>query len=161
VLTALDGRLSFKMLNDSAEATARNTTLIGLILFGAYLLNYVFTALGVPHTLNQLVSQLPLPPLAIMLLIIGFYLALGTFMEGFSMMITTVPVIFPVVTALGYDPIWFGVIVVMLVEIVLISPPTARCSTCCRACARTAGPSPTSSPACCPSCSSTSSPSGC
>ena len=123
VLAAFDGKLSFKMLNDSAEATARNTALIGLILFGAYLLNYVFTALGVPQALAKLVSEMPLPPWAIMLLIIGFYLALGTFMEGFSMMITTIPVIFPVVQALGYDPIWFGVIVVMLVEIALISPP--------------------------------------
>jgi len=58
-----------------------------------------------------------------MALIIGFYLALGTFMEGFSMIITTIPVIFPVVVALGYDPIWFGVVVTMLVEIALISPP--------------------------------------
>ena len=58
-----------------------------------------------------------------MLLIIGFYIALGTFMEGFSMIITTMPVIFPIVKALGYDPIWFGVIVTMLVEIALISPP--------------------------------------
>ncbi len=123
VLAALDGKLSFRMLNDSAEATARNTALIGLILFGAYLLNYVFTALGVPQALAKVVADMPLPPWAIMLLIIGFYLALGTFMEGFSMMITTIPVIFPVVTALGYDPIWFGVIVVMMVEIALISPP--------------------------------------
>jgi TRAP-type C4-dicarboxylate transport system permease large subunit len=83
----------------------------------------VFSALGVPQALARTVADLPLPPWAIMLLIIGFYLALGTFMEGFSMMITTIPVIFPVVVALGYDPIWFGVIVVMLVEIALISPP--------------------------------------
>jgi TRAP-type C4-dicarboxylate transport system permease large subunit len=54
---------------------------------------------------------------------VGFYLALGTFMEGFSMIVTTIPVIFPVVKALGYDPIWFGVVVTMLVEIALISPP--------------------------------------
>jgi tripartite ATP-independent transporter DctM subunit len=122
-LAALDGKLSWKMLNESAESTARNTAMIGLILFGAYILNYVFSALGVPQALARTVADLPLPPWAIMLLIIGFYLALGTFMEGFSMMITTIPVIFPVVVALGYDPIWFGVIVVMLVEIALISPP--------------------------------------
>ena len=66
---------------------------------------------------------MPLPPWGIMLLIIGFYLALGTFMEGFSMVVTTIPVVFPIVMALGYDPIWFGVIVTMLVEIALISPP--------------------------------------
>jgi TRAP-type C4-dicarboxylate transport system permease large subunit len=73
--------------------------------------------------MSEMVAGLPLPPWAIMLLIIGFYIALGTFMEGFSMIITTIPIIFPVVKALGYDPIWFGVIVTMLVEIAMISPP--------------------------------------
>ncbi|AMJ59413.1 TRAP transporter large permease [Bosea sp. PAMC 26642] len=123
VFAAIEGRLSFRMLNASAEATARNTALIGLILFGAYVLNYVFVGLGVPQALAKLVSEMPLPPWAIMLLIIGFYLALGTFMEGFSMVVTTIPVIFPVVIALGYDAVWFGVIVTMLVEIALVSPP--------------------------------------
>ena len=87
------------------------------------MLNFIFGALGVPQALAQFVSGLPVPPWVIMALIIGFYLALGTFMEGFSMIVTTIPVIFPVVKALGYDPIWFGVIVTMLVEIALISPP--------------------------------------
>jgi len=73
--------------------------------------------------LSQAVTDLPVPPWVIMALIVGFYLALGTFMEGFSMIVTTIPVIFPVVKALGYDPIWFGVVVTMLVEIALISPP--------------------------------------
>ncbi len=123
VIAAIEGRFSFRMLHQSAEATARNTAMIGLILMGAYVLNYVITLLGVPQMMAQAVGALPLPPWAIMLLIIGFYLALGTFMEGFSMIITTIPVIFPVVMALGYDPIWFGVVVTMLVEIALISPP--------------------------------------
>jgi C4-dicarboxylate transporter DctM subunit len=83
----------------------------------------VLTGLGVPQAMASTVAGLPLPPWAIMALIIGFYLALGTFMEGFSMIITTIPVIFPVVKALGYDPVWFGVVVTMLVEIALISPP--------------------------------------
>jgi tripartite ATP-independent transporter DctM subunit len=123
LLAALERRLSWRMLDGCAEAAARSTALLGLILLGAYVLNYVLTALGVPQALAGLVSGLPLPPWAIMLLIVGFYLALGTFMEGFSMVVTTVPVVFPVVTALGYDPIWFGVVVVMLVEVALISPP--------------------------------------
>jgi tripartite ATP-independent transporter DctM subunit len=123
VFAAIEGKLSFRMLNAAAEATARNTALIGLILFGAYVLNYVFVGLGVPQALAKLVSGMPLPPWGVMLLIVGFYLALGTFMEGFSMVVTTIPVVFPVVLALGYDPIWFGVIVTMLVEIALISPP--------------------------------------
>jgi TRAP-type C4-dicarboxylate transport system permease large subunit len=97
--------------------------MLGLILFGAYMLNFIMTQLRVPQSLAEIVSALPLPAWAIMLVIIGFYLALGTFMEGFSMIITTIPVVFPVVKGLGYDPIWFGVIVTMLIEIAMISPP--------------------------------------
>lgn len=120
---ALEGKLSFRLLNASAEATARNTALLGLIIFGAYLLNYLLTTINVPQALAGFIAGLPLPPWAIMALILALYLALGTFMEGFSMIITTIPVVFPIVTALGYDPIWFGVMVTMLVEIAQISPP--------------------------------------
>ncbi|WP_235961188.1 TRAP transporter large permease [Falsiroseomonas selenitidurans] len=122
-IAVVERRFSFRMLHACAEATARNTAMIGLILLGAYVLNYIITLLGVPQMMARIVGDLPLPPWVIMGLIIGFYLALGTFMEGFSMIITTIPVIFPVVVALGYDPIWFGVVVTMLVEIALISPP--------------------------------------
>ena len=123
VFAAVAGKLTFKLMHASAESTARNTSMLGLILFGAYLLNFIMTQLRVPQAMAELVSSLPLPGWAIMLVIIGFYLALGTFMEGFSMIITTIPVVFPVVKALGYDPIWFGVIVTMLIEIAMISPP--------------------------------------
>jgi tripartite ATP-independent transporter DctM subunit len=123
IAAALARKLTWRMLHESAEATARTTAFIGLILCGAYLLNYIFGALGVPQALSKAVSGLPVPPWVVMSLIVGFYLALGTFMEGFSMIVTTIPVIFPVIKALGYDPIWFGVIVTMLVEIALISPP--------------------------------------
>jgi tripartite ATP-independent transporter DctM subunit len=123
IAAALARKLSWKMLHDSAAATARTTAFIGLILCGAYMLNYIFGSLGVPQAMSKAVSGLPVPPWVIMALIVGFYLALGTFMEGFSMIVTTIPVIFPVVKALGYDPVWFGVIVTMLVEIALISPP--------------------------------------
>lgn len=123
VFAVIEGRLSIRMLNSAAEATARNTALLGLIILGAYLLNYILTAIDVPQTVADTISHLPVPPWAIMLAIIGMYFALGTFMEGFSMIITTVPVVFPIVVGLGYDPIWFGVVVTMLVEIAQISPP--------------------------------------
>ena len=119
----LEGRLSFAMLNASALTTARNTALLGLIIMGAYLLNYILTLINVPQTVAAAISQLPVPPWGIMLAIVGMYIALGTFMEGFSMIITKVPVVFPIVVGLGYDPIWFGVLVTMLVEIAQISPP--------------------------------------
>ena len=120
---ALSGKLTWRLMHESAVATARTTAFIGLILFGAYILNFILSSMGVPQALSKFVAGLPVPPWVIMLLIVGFYLALGTFMEGFSMIVTTIPVIFPVGKALGYDPIWFGVIVTMLVEIALISPP--------------------------------------
>ncbi len=123
VFAALEGKLTVRLLHASAEATARNTALLGLIIFGAYLLNYVLTTINVPQALAAFIADLPLPPWAIMACILVLYLALGTFMEGFSMIITTVPVVFPIVTALGYDPIWFGVVVTMMVEIAQISPP--------------------------------------
>ena len=123
VFALIERRLSFAMLHASALTTARNTALLGLIIMGAYLLNYVLTLINVPQAVAEMISHLPVPPWAIMLAIIGMYFALGTFMEGFSMIITTVPVVFPIVTGLGYDAIWFGVIVTMLVEIAQISPP--------------------------------------
>lgn len=140
IFAAIEGKLTFRVLNASAEATARNTAMIGLILFGAYVLNFIFVSLGVPQALAKLVSAMPLPSWGIMLLIIGFYLALGTFMEGFSMVVTTIPVVFPVVLALGYDPIWFGVIVTMLVEIALISPPDGTVLYVLQGMRRDAGP---------------------
>ena len=95
-------------------------------------------------------AGLPLPPWAIMACILALYLALGTFMEGFSMIITTIPVVFPIVTALGYDPVWFGVVVTMLVEIAQISPPDGTVMYVLQGMRpKPAGRSPTSSPACC------------
>jgi tripartite ATP-independent transporter DctM subunit len=123
VLAVVDRRFNWRMLSDSMHATARTTSMIALILLGAYFLNFILSSLGVPQMLAKFLTGLPLPGWAIMLVIIGFYLALGTFMEGMSMVITTIPLLFPVVKALGYDPIWFGVIITMLVEIAMISPP--------------------------------------
>lgn len=123
VLALLDRKLTWKMMTESMHATARTTSMVALILFGAYFLNYILSSLGIPQMLAKFLTGLPLPGWAIMLVIIGFYLALGTFMEGMSMVITTIPLLFPVVKALGYDPIWFGVVITMLVEIAMISPP--------------------------------------
>ena len=88
-----------------------------------FVLNYVLSSIRLPQALAGMVRGLDVPPVAIMVLIMAFYIALGTFMEGFSMIITTLPVVFPIVVALGYDPVWFGVVVTMLAEIALITPP--------------------------------------
>jgi tripartite ATP-independent transporter DctM subunit len=123
VLAALDGRLSLAMIRASVRTTARSTSMIGLILIAAFTLNFVLSGLRLPQALASTVAGLPLPPWATMTVIILLYVALGTFMDGFAIMVTTLPVLFPVVTALKYDPIWFGVIMTMLIEIAQISPP--------------------------------------
>ena len=123
IFAAFGRRLTLEVVQASARSTARTTSLIGLIILAGFVLNYVLSSVRLPQALAAMVKALALPPWGIMLIIIGFYLALGTFMEGFSMIITTLPVVFPVVVALGYDPIWFGVIITMLIEIAMISPP--------------------------------------
>lgn len=123
VLSLADRKLTWRMMAESMRSSARTTSMIALILFGAYFLNNVLSSLGIPQMLAKFLTGLPLPGWGIMLVIIGFYLALGTFMEGMSMVITTIPLLFPVVKALGYDPVWFGVVITMLVEIAMISPP--------------------------------------
>ena len=67
--------------------------------------------------------MLNLPPVAVLLMILAIYLVLGTFLEGFAMLVLTLPIFFPIVTALGIDPIWFGVLTVLTLEMGLISPP--------------------------------------
>jgi tripartite ATP-independent transporter DctM subunit len=123
LLAALYGQLNLAMVYTSVRATARATSFIGLIIVSAFVLNFVLSSIRLPQTLAAMVAELPFPPWVIMAIIVLFYIALGTFMEGFSMMITTLPVVFPIVMALGYDPVWFGVILVMLVEVAIISPP--------------------------------------
>ncbi len=140
LLALWEGQLSFRVLHESATATARTTAMLGLILIAAFVLNFILTSIGVPQAIAKTIAGMSLPGWAIMALIVGVYLALGTFMEGFSMVITTLPVIFPIVKALGYDPIWFGVIVTMLVEIALITPPDGTVMYVLQGLRPTAGP---------------------
>ena len=123
IYAACNRTLSLRMLHDAAEATGRKTALIGLILLGAFLLSYILTSLRLPQAMTEFVGHLPLPNWAVMAMIVLFYFALGTFMEGFAMIITTIPVVFPIVKQLGYDPLWFGVTVTLLIEATLITPP--------------------------------------
>lgn len=123
VFALIEGKVNLRMLSECGRAAARNTAMVGLILIAAFVLNYILTSLRVPQTVASFVTELPMPGWSIMLLIIGLYIAMGTIMEGFSMVVTTIPVVFPIVMSLGYDPIWFGVMVTLLVEIALITPP--------------------------------------
>lgn len=115
--------VSVAMLKGACLSAARTTAMIMLILTGAFILNSVLALLGIPYAISQAVASSGLSPAATMILIVIFYLVLGTFMDGFAMMVTTIPVLLPILKTMNVDLIWFGVIAVLLTEAALISPP--------------------------------------
>ena len=123
VLAALNGSLSARMLLASFEGTVRTTSMILLIIFAAMILNIVVGFFGVIQATTEAIGALGLTPVQLMLLIVVFYLVIGMVMETFSMMLTTIGIVFPLVTSMGFDPVWFGVMVVLLMETALITPP--------------------------------------
>jgi len=123
VLTFIRGRLSAEMLKSALEGTMRTTAMVVAIIVTALLLNFVLTFLGISAAIVDSVTGLDLDPVTFMLTIVAFYLVLGCFMEGFSIMLITVPIIAPLVVAMGYDTVWFGIILTLLLEAALITPP--------------------------------------
>ncbi|MFN4022428.1 MAG: TRAP transporter large permease [Hydrogenophilus thermoluteolus] len=116
-------KLNRHIFFNALTETATTTGMIFLILIGAALFNYFIETSQLPQRLVLHIEQLDWPPFSILLLLLLIYLILGCFMDSLSMMLLTVPIVFPLITALGYDPIWFGIIVVTVVELGLITPP--------------------------------------
>jgi len=119
VRRALTWRVLFEVLVESARTTAMLfTVLIAAMMFSSFV---NFTTM--PGDLKDWILQLGLPPLAIVGAMMVIYVVLGTIMEELSMVLLTIPVFFPIVVQLGFDPVWFGVLIVLVVQIGLISPP--------------------------------------
>ncbi len=123
VLALIARRVDRPMLRSVFLSTARSTAVVMLILTGAFVLNSTFALLGIPYAISKAVTAMQLTPLATIGALVALYLVLGTFMDGFAMMVTTIPVILPMLKAQNIDLVWFGVIAVMLTEAALISPP--------------------------------------
>jgi len=117
------GRLSPADFLQSLLQATRTAAAVFTVLIGAILFGYFLTITQTPQNVTNFVTSLGLSPTGVLLLIMLMYLALGCLMDAMAMIILTVPIIFPVIEALGYDPIWFGVIIVMTVELGLIHPP--------------------------------------
>jgi tripartite ATP-independent transporter DctM subunit len=117
------GRLSLAMVRDAVEGTMKTTAMVMLIILAAYFLNFVMSGIGLTTALTAFIEGLGFPPLWMLVAVIVFYVALGCFMETLSMMITTIPIIAPVMFKLGYDPVWFGIVVILLIETALVTPP--------------------------------------
>ena len=123
VLAAAAGRLSWTMLLESLESTMRSTGMIMLIIVAAYFLNFIMSSIGLTGALTAFIEQLGLSSWETLLAVVLFYLVLGCFMETLSLMITTIPIVTPVMITAGFDPVWFGILVILLVETALITPP--------------------------------------
>ncbi|MBV9975900.1 MAG: TRAP transporter permease [Hyphomicrobiales bacterium] len=117
------GRLSRAAIRASLLQATRTAAAVFTVLIGALLFGYFLTVTQVPQKVTEFMTGLGLGPYGVLALIMLMYLVLGCLMDAMAMIILTVPIIFPVVTALGFDPIWFGVIIVMTVELGLIHPP--------------------------------------
>ncbi len=122
-LAAWSKALSWAMLREALLGTMKSTGMIMLIVVAAYFLNFVMSSIGLTTKLTDAIQGLGWSKWEMLLAVIVFYLLLGCFMETLSMMITTVPVIAPVMQALGFDMVWFGIVVIVLVETALITPP--------------------------------------
>lgn len=117
------GKLS---LEDYTAILANSTATIAMVygvIFGALNFSYLVGVSGIPTELSMMIMGLDMAPVLIILLLVGIYLLLGTVMESFAIMVITVPIVVPMIAALGYDPLWWGIIMVAVVELGLITPP--------------------------------------
>lgn len=116
-------RLTWRQTLDCLVQTLRTTAAIFTILIGALLFGYFLTLTQTPQRLTEFLVGLNVGPYFILVLLMGVYLVLGCILDAMAMIILTIPIVFPLIMQLGFDPIWFGVIVVMVVELALITPP--------------------------------------
>jgi tripartite ATP-independent transporter DctM subunit len=122
-IAAWNRRLTARTLLNAFEGTMRTTAMIMAILLAAYFLNFVITSIGLTGQVNSFIMGLGLTKIQLLFVVVIFYFILGMFMETLSMMVATVPIIAPIMFKAGYDPVWFGIIIIILMELAMITPP--------------------------------------
>jgi len=123
IMVALNGRLSVDLLINCSLQAARTTGMVLIVLMCALMLNVTMAMVGAAQTITAAVASLGLDQFTLLLLLVLFYLILGMFMDAMSMLVLTVPIAVPMVVAVGVDPVWFGIFIVVMCEIALITPP--------------------------------------
>jgi len=123
IMTTLRGRLSWNNFKKAILDTMKTSGMIYGILIGALIFNYFVAATTIPYALADFIGTLPLSPLAILFMVLVLYFFLGAFLDVAAMTVLTVPIFFPMIMDLGFDPIWFGIIFVRMAEIAMITPP--------------------------------------
>jgi C4-dicarboxylate transporter, DctM subunit len=123
LLGLIRGKLDMAKIKEALLSATRTAAAVFTVLIGALMFGYFLTVTQTPQKLTTTLTELGLGPYGVLGLILLMYLVLGCLMDAMAMIILTVPIIFPVVVHLGFDPIWFGIIIVMTVELGLITPP--------------------------------------
>ncbi|MBW6419113.1 TRAP transporter large permease [Celeribacter sp. PS-C1] len=116
-------RLNWGMLKEAMLSTVTTTAMTLLILVAAFYMNFILGVLGVPRAVSEFVAALDVQPLVMLLILVCLYLILGCFLDALAMMIATIPIVWPIMDQLGYSPVWFGIFLVMMCELALITPP--------------------------------------
>ncbi|AQU84188.1 MULTISPECIES: TRAP transporter large permease [unclassified Halomonas] len=117
------GDLNLQRLWQAFKHASIMFTAIGMILIGTVILSQAVSLLGIPRAAVETIGNFGLGPYGILLMIVIVYIVLGCFFDGISLLLMTLPITFPMITSLGFDPIWFGIIVTLLIEIGMITPP--------------------------------------
>ena len=123
VIALLRRTLSWRVLAEVLVESARTTAMLFAILIGAMIFTNFINFTTMPTDLRDWITQLSPSPIVVVLLMMMIYIVLGMVMEELAIVLLTIPVFFPVIIGLGYDPIWFGILIVTVVEIGMISPP--------------------------------------
>jgi len=123
ILAAISKKLTITMLIKSIRETIRTSCMVIIIVAGAVIFGHFLAVTRIPFELASYLAQLPLPGWLIMSFIILFYLLAGCFVDALALILLTIPIFYPVVMDLNYDPVWFGVIIVVITQMGVISPP--------------------------------------
>jgi C4-dicarboxylate transporter DctM subunit len=123
VLARWSGDLTWRTLNQAFQETVRTTSMVMLIIIFAAIFSHVIALIGAPKALLATVMTLGLPKWALFTVVFVFLLVIAYALEELSVMIILLPILFPLITGLGFDPVWFGVIMVVWLEIGFITPP--------------------------------------
>jgi C4-dicarboxylate transporter DctM subunit len=123
VFAFFNRRMNFTIMFECLVGAVKTNAMIMLIVVGAGFLSRVMGFLGIPMAITRAITELGLSPYMLMILLGGFYILLGCLLDGFSIVVMTLPIALPMVTAAGFDPIWFGIYLILMVEVSQITPP--------------------------------------
>ncbi|NIA70622.1 TRAP transporter large permease [Pelagibius litoralis] len=122
-ITLASGGVNATMMRDCLYGTIRITAMIMLVITGAYFLNFTLASAGLGRQLQELLTGLGLGAYGTLLFVIALYIVLGFFIETLSLMVATIPIVVPIVIGFGFDKVWFGILMIVLIEMALITPP--------------------------------------